>query len=76
MREEDYTPKKGEPKLGTFVYSSWDSGDDAAIRIAFLEWHERIDSFYMSPEQAENLANIILDVVKDYKNGIQTNFKS
>lgn len=76
MREIDYIPKKGEPKLGSFVYSSGDCEEDAAIRIAFLEWNERIESFYMSPDQAEQLANIILDVVQDYRNGIETNFKS
>jgi hypothetical protein len=76
MRPHDYRPKKGEPKLGTFVYSSADCGDEGAIRIAFLEWCEKTEVFEFSPDDAEKFAEIILEVVKDYRNGTETNYKA
>ncbi len=69
MNDEDYMPKKGRPKLGWFVYSSSGCGEGSEIRIAYVDWNEEVDSHHFSPEQAESFANLILEVVKEYRDG-------
>ena len=60
------------PVDGFYVYSSCGSGDESAIRLCHIECNQPSFEVAISPEEAIQLANLIIEVATEYQNGIET----
>lgn len=63
---------KRHPHEGFYVYSSSGCGDDAAIRLSHVECLEKTFELCISPEEAIELGNMIIEVALEYQKGIET----
>ncbi len=63
---------KRPPHEGFYVYSSCACGEEMAIRLAHVQEFEKTLELCVSPQEAIELAELIISVAKDYMAGIET----
>lgn len=63
---------KGPPKEGWYIYSSCGCGDDAAIRIEYVETPNQCVCFSMDTNTAREIGRALVEISNDYDEGIVT----
>ena len=63
---------KGPIKEGFYITSSCGCGDESAITIEHVQCCQETVSFSFSPDEARQLAQMLIDVANDYDSGIAT----